>query len=606
MVETTCIGGTLTPKTSPLNTKEVQHLYNRIGSGASPSDYTYATGKLPATVVQKLLNDATLQGALPIQSGSPWSWAEQSKYEMELSLTDLANGISNNGFPVDPPGTPDNKNRWKYYDGSSYQLNYDYYRLYMSWRISGDIFKGLIESNPVKYKLLMFWHNHFVISFSDIPSGYMLPNTIFSYYDMLHRNTFGNFKTFVKDIGLSQAMLLYLNGNLNYVYNGTNYINENYAREVLELFTMGPKDENGNANYTQNDIHELARALTGTYTHAYLLDWNKYTTYKDMPKFYPYHHDLGEKTIFGQKVKMTWPTLTSNYYYTVNPDNKTESYFDKIKFNQFINTFFLEYDKVHDVIFEQRASAIAKFVCRKLYKYYVYAGEVPQNIINGLASTFVSNGFNIMPVIRQLLMSEHFYQAAAMQAQVKSPVEMVTQFFHTADFKGHLIADVVKQDYNFDDLSYGYGNIAENSTNNFRNQTTALNQYVLNPPNVAGWPGYRTWINEGLYTKRGGYWKNDLIPKLKSNSLEKLRTWIKTATNNSQDPAVIVKTFADRFLGIDILDSGQLMCGVSAFKAGVPENYYMNGTWTLDYYFVPNQIANLLKYLFVQPEFHLN
>ena len=201
---------------------------------------------------------------------------------------------------------------------------------------------------------------------------------LYEYVNCLQRNALGNFRTFVSEIGLTSAMLRYLDG----AFNNRNRPNENYARELYELFTLG--EGNG---YTEEDIIETSRALTG-YVNRGEVGCTKIT-------FNPEQFDTDPKTILGQ---------TGNW----------------------------GYDDVIDILFTQRANEIAYFICLKLYEYFVHpdssddAGNA-QVIINGLAATFVANNFEIAPVLRQLFKSEHFFDETAIGVIIKSPFDL---YFH--------------------------------------------------------------------------------------------------------------------------------------------------------------------------------
>ncbi|MGA7304028.1 MAG: DUF1800 domain-containing protein, partial [Rhodothermales bacterium] len=192
----------------------------------------------------------------------------------------------------------------------------------------------------------------------------------YDYVTLLRTHALGDFKAFVRQIGLTPAMLIYLDG----VENIAGKPNENYARELLELFTMGI------GNYTEDDIKEIARALTG---------WrlNRFT---NTVFFNPQLHDDGEKTIFGQ---------SGNF----------------------------GYDDVVDLIFQERGEAVARFVCTELYRQFVYVEE-DTGVVDKLAAMLVDSDFQIEPVIRTLLKSAHFFDGVFYGAQIKSPVQFFLAF----------------------------------------------------------------------------------------------------------------------------------------------------------------------------------
>ncbi|GIV60541.1 MAG: hypothetical protein KatS3mg043_1630 [Rhodothermaceae bacterium] len=141
--------------------------------------------------------------------------------------------------------------------------------------------KGLIE------KMTLFWHNHFVTQYTGIRSKTSLSaaHLVYDYYTLLRRHALGNFRTLVRKIGLNPAMLVYLDGFVN----ERGKANENYARELLELFTMGQTGPDGSLNYTETDIKEIARALTG---------W--VVTGDRRASFDPARHDGGLKQVWGE------------------------------------------------------------------------------------------------------------------------------------------------------------------------------------------------------------------------------------------------------------------------------------------------------------------
>jgi uncharacterized protein (DUF1800 family) len=197
-------------------------------------------------------------------------------------------------------------------------------------------------------KMALFWHNHFVTELDVFGCNAYL----WDYFSLIHEHAFGNFRIFTREMGKSGAMLSYLNGNDSVAGNP----NENYARELMELFTMG--EGNG---YSQQDIVEMSRALTGWRANEYLCT---------PPYFDPARHDSGPKTIFGQ---------TANFDYTT----------------------------AHNLIFSARGTQVSHFIAGKLYKHFV-ANKLDNEVVAGLAQTFRNNNWELMPVIKQLIKSERF------------------------------------------------------------------------------------------------------------------------------------------------------------------------------------------------------
>jgi hypothetical protein len=188
--------------------------------------------------------------------------------------------------------------------------------------------------------------------------------------------------------------------------------NENWARELMELFTMGE------GHYTEEDIKESARAFTG-----WSSDWEKFVYNKG-------NHDTGVKTFLGRTGEFDgWDIV--------------------------------------DIILEQPVTA--EFICGKLCRFFAYPDPEPE-LVQGLAKTFRSSGYELKPVLRQLFLSEAFYSDRAMCTQIKSPVQLMVQ---------------MSADLGIDQPPYEY----------MASAAATLGQNLLHPPNVKGWDGNEAWIN---------------------------------------------------------------------------------------------------------------
>jgi len=335
-----CNTAPLSPYTTPLDRFKAAHLYRRLGFSASVQTIDQAVGMNASTLVDSLVNQALNQAPIAPPAWATWN---SSNYPEDDELR--------------RPIIREQR--------SEFSLSYA---------------KGLMNNNLYD-RMSFFWSNHFVTEL-DI---YECNPFLFRYINCLQRNALGNFKTFVSEIGLTDAMLYYLDG----VYNNRNNPNENYGRELYELFTLG--EGNG---YTEEDIIETAKALTG-YVERGELGCEPVTFRAD-------RHDDGSKTILGQ---------TGNW----------------------------GYDDVIDILFEQRANEIAEFICRKLYEFFVHpdskdAAGNAQTIISGMATTFVANDFDIAPVLSQLFKSQHFFDDDAIGVIIKSPIDFYFNFLKESGF----------------------------------------------------------------------------------------------------------------------------------------------------------------------------
>jgi hypothetical protein len=312
-----------------------------------------------------------------------------------------------------------------------------------SWFINA----GAAEGVSVFQKLIIFWHNHFVIS--EIAD----PKFIYKYVRTLQENALGNFKEFTKAITVDPAMLRYLNGNQS----TKNAPNENYARELLELFTIGkgPLIAPGDyTNYTEYDISEIAKILTGWRDRGF------YTTDPDQ--------------------------AVESYFQASRHDTSTKTLSSKFNNASISNAGADEYSNLIDVIFEQEE--VSKFICRKLYRYFVYYvinTDIEQNVIEPMAQILRDNDYDIAPAIRALLQSEHFFDDLNKGVMIKNPMDFIysgmkglKMNFSSNPFQRHSFMLLVG------------------------NALTPLQMTPFSMPTVAGWPAYyqeptyyRIWIN---------------------------------------------------------------------------------------------------------------
>jgi len=323
-----CNTSTLAPYTVPLDQQRALHLYRRLGFSASVETVQQAIGQNAGTLVDTLVDQALNLPVLP-----PPTWANWT----------------NANYPEDDDARRQLRNQ----QASQFKLDYT---------------NGLLNNN-LRDRLSFFWSNHFVTEL-DV---YDCNSFLYQYINCLQRNSIGNFRTFVSEIGLENAMLFYLDG----VFNNGNNPNENYARELYELFTLGEGQ-----GYTEEDIIETARALTG-YVERGEVGCSPVTFRAD-------RHDEGSKTILGQ---------TGNW----------------------------GYDDVIDILFTQRTDQIAFFISKKLYKFFVHPDALAaeaEPILNGMAATMIANDFQIAPVLRQLFKSAHFFDDEAIGVIIKSPFDL--------------------------------------------------------------------------------------------------------------------------------------------------------------------------------------
>ncbi len=286
-------------------------------------------------------------------------------------------------------------------------------------------------------KMTLFWHNHFVTEMNAVKDS----RYSYRYIALLHKYAIGNAKKLIKAGTSDAAMLVYLNGNTN----TKEAPNENYARELLELFTLGKGKE---SKYTEDDVRAAARVLSG---------WTD-DKEKIQAVFHPELHDTDAKQF-------------SSFFDNHVIKGKTGEEGRK------------EADELIDMIFGKRETA--RFVCRNLYRWFVNGGineQVESNIIEPLADTFIAAEFEVAPVLRQLLGSEHFFDVVFTGCIVKSPVDFLIGAMRQFDM-------ITTHKLYEDRIPYLQ----------FYFYLGDMSMDISNPPSVAGWlayyqaPKYHQW-----------------------------------------------------------------------------------------------------------------
>lgn len=336
------------------------------------------------------------------------------------------------------------------YQGPNTQPNEDArYRSLVAWMMQ----RLNTNSSDISEKMCLFWQNHFALeSVFDSRATY-------NYHEIIRTHALGNFKQMIKDITTDPAMLLFLNGASNNVFSP----NENFSRELLELYTLGKGDQIGPGDYstyTESDVAAGAKILTG-----WTVDGLRSETMPSpIATFVPAYHDNTTKQL-------------SNHFGNASiTGNGIQEFSDYI-----------------DVIFQQPSSAT--FICKKLYRYFVnydMTSDVLNNVIPVMALTLTNNNFNFLPVMDELLKSEHFYDVAVRGSLIKSPIESTFSWFNTSQSVPNI------------DLATDY----EMYLNLFWVNGT-LGQNYLEPPNVGGWSAYyqepsfsKLWLNSTYLKQR--------------------------------------------------------------------------------------------------------
>lgn len=340
------------------------------------------------------------------------------------------------------------------------------------------------QKTTIMEKMIVFWHNHMPVQIQDIP----LASLAYFYVKVLNDYALGNFKTLVKQITVDPAMLYYLNGRLN----TKNAPDENYARELQELFTLG---KGPNSKYTEDDVKAAARVLTGFNIN--------FTTTPFSTGFSAVNHDSTNKTF-------------SSFYGNKTVSGKTG-----------VTAGSLELDDLLGLIFS--VDEVSKHICRKLYRFFVYYEidtNAETNVIEPLAKIFRDNNYEIKPVLKALLESEHFYDQWNRACVIKDPLT-------------HQAGLVRQWEMSFPTATDYETNYQIYAVGSYFGQITQMN--LGDPPSVSGW---EAWYQMPLYHR---IWLNsDSLPK--RNQFQDYLMWIGHKVKSFTfivDPWVVTKQFSD-------------------------------------------------------------
>lgn len=352
--------------------EKLHHLYWRAGFGLSPREWRDKQGLGLQQAVDQLFREAGIVEETAVPQPSGHRFREMSTEEKEAVLKQERERLGS--------------------------VNTEWVRRMADSRHSA-----------LRERLALFWHGHFACQpiFGSLGAQYI--NTI-------RRHALGNFRELALAIARDGAMIRFLNNQQN----RKEKPNENFARELLELFTIG------RGNYSEQDVKEAARAFTG---------WSSNLTGEFT--FRPRWHDYGNKSFFGK---------TGNFDGT----------------------------DIIDIILEKRETA--RFIIRKIYRYFVNE-DINEGRVETLSRQFYDSGYEIAPLMRSIFESEWFYDAQNIGSRIKSPVELIVGIIRTLDVR-------------------------------FINEKAllllqrALGQVLFNPPNVAGWPGGKAWIDNATLMLR--------------------------------------------------------------------------------------------------------
>jgi uncharacterized protein (DUF1800 family) len=312
------------------------------------------------------------------------------------------------------------------------------------------ILRMLVTQRPMQEKLTLFWHDHFAISGSKVNQGLLM----YQYLETLRKNSNGNFMYLLRDTSKEPAMLQWLDNNTNV----KGKPNENFAREVMELFTMGI------GHYTETDIQEAARAFTG---------WSFARAGAARPT----------KEEVEDSVKNGQPLVQFMFRPRLHDDGMKKVLGNEGNFNG---------DDVIGILAPREDTA--RYITSKLWKFFAM-DDLPQKLHDKLTRLYLDKGLELKPILFAIAESNEFYEPKCVRHMVKSPVDFVVGL-------GRQLGLGVLLTQQFD----------PDNTNALRQfggalqvlfaSMTNMGMQLLFPPDVAGWDWGPEWISSATMVER--------------------------------------------------------------------------------------------------------
>lgn len=386
-------------------------------------------------------------------------------------------------------------------------------------------------------KMTLFWHNHFATSSSKVQDFFM-----FNQNNLLRANVVGKFDDLLLRVSQDPAMLIWLDNITNVLGSA----NENFGRELQELFTMGINDVvTGDPNYTEQDVKEVARCFTG---------WS-YQRRQPFPfQLNANQHDNGSKTIFANT---PWQTSGN-----------------------------LDGDDVISVISGRPATA--RYLTWKLFNFFVYpvtGSTADKATIDKFSKIYLNNNHSIKELVRAIFTSDEFFSERALFSLVKQPVEIVVGAVR-----------MLGATYNPGTPGNRGGGVSVPPTSS-RN----MGQDLFGPPDVAGWDFNLGWVNTASMLERFNY-TNAFVTNRNANGLgaivtvNQLRVYTRSSTK---------KTVKQFFSALGPLSPGsatrkKLQAYLETGDNGQPVGF-TNDDATID-----KKVRGLVHQIMCLPEFQLN
>lgn len=454
------------------------------------------------------------------------------------------------------------------------------------------------QDRTIYEKMIQFYQTILVIEDSVIESA----NAAFMTQNLYRKYAFGKYKQLLKDISLDPGMLRYLNGNVN----TKTAPDENYARELQELFTVGKGPGSG---YTEDDVKAAARVLTGWTLVTRVNNQNVLPTIG----FNKNNHDTNPKqfsAFYGNKVIINDASITD------------KGSFESVEMAR----AFKELDELIEMIFA--TEEVSKYICRRLWNFFVYyeiTPEIETEVIEPLAEIFrqyANDPDQMHYVVKALLGSEYFFKVEHRSCMIKSTIDFHVGIMRTLQYPIPNSSQLEAQYYMW---------------NRIHTFNVNAGQDVNDPPNVAGWPAYyqapsfyQMWLDTSTYPgRKSGYEsfarssfslnKNNTYGGASSPSygFTVKYNWVDFVKRfeNPSDPNALILEAVELMLGAPVSQNVKDQLKTNYLLLGQTTDYYWTDAWEVylanpnttdpEARRVPTMLQDLFIYLMSSAEFHL-
>lgn len=309
----------------------------------------------------------------------------------------------------------------------------------------------LTTQRPLQAKMTIFWHDHFATSSEKVSNG----PAMFKHWNTLWDGSLGKFPDLLLSVSKDPAMLYWLDN----IENVKGRANENFAREVMELFTLGVD------HYSEEDVQEAARAFTGwSYGFQFNVNGRVLPNRGQVPRFNSVYvfddrnHDNDEKEFFGKKANWNGDTIIAELC---------------------------------------KMPRTAYYLVEKLWEFFAYA-KPSQALVEKHAAGFLKSGLDIKTVLRGIMLDEEFFSDKADRTLIKNPIDFCIPTLRQLGV-GAALAPALKNYTHTDGITTRARLVVARDTHK---STEAMGMALLLPPDVAGWPSQLQWVSTATMVER--------------------------------------------------------------------------------------------------------